>query len=230
MIQSICFDLFNTLVSVARVPESVGRFTADILGIDRLIWRKACFGPEHNIRQATDSFQTLLQLAHSIDPEIPIARVQLAVEERQARFDYALLNVEQNILRVLQCIHNKGIKFGLISNASSGEVQAWPDSPLAELFDAVSFSCHCGKVKPEPAIYHHTLDELAIAPEHCLFVGDGSSDEHFGAYSVGMKPVLITHYLHTGERPERLAKYRDVLFRVVDKIEQLDEGLLQGQK
>ena len=222
-IQAICFDLFNTLLSVGRVPETVGRFTADILGIDRDLWRDACFGPEHVIWQPTDPFQTLLRLAHSINPDISIECVRQAVEERQARFDYALINIGQDRLKPLQRIRMKGIKLGLISNASSREVQAWPDSPLAELFDVVSFSCHCGQVKPDAPIYSDTLDELAVAPEHCLFVGDGGSDEHFGAHTVGMKPVLITHYLHSGEYPERLKKYQEVLFGVVRDIEELEE-------
>ena len=117
---------------------------------------------------------------------------------------------------------NNGIKLGLISNASTSEVQAWPDSPLAEFFDVVSFSCHCGEIKPDPAIYINTLDKMAVAAEHCLFVGDGGSDEHSGAHAVGMKPVLVTHYLHVDEQPERLKKYREVLFGVVSDIETLE--------
>lgn len=219
--------MFNTLVSVGQVPETVGRYTADILGIDRHRWRDACFGPEHVIWQPTDPFQTLLRLAHSLDPDIAIERVHEAVRERQARFDHALINIEQNILKPLQRIRMKGIKLGLISNASSSEVQVWQDSPLAELFDVVRFSCHCGQVKPDAPIYSHTLDELAVASENCLFVGDGGSDEHFGAHAVGMKPVLITHYLYAGEYPERLKKYREVLFGVIRDVAELEEKCLK---
>ena len=222
-IQAICFDLFNTLISVARVPEAVGRYSADILGFDRQVWRDACFGPEHVIWQPSDPFQTLLRLAQSIDPSISIERVAEAVEERQARFDHALLNIDPAVLTSLQGIKGQGIKLGLISNASSSEVQAWQDSPLMSLFDVTRFSCHCGQVKPELPIYENTLDALAVSAENCLFVGDGGSDEHFGAYRAGMKPVLITHYLHEGEHPERLEKYRDVLFGVVLDVKELKE-------
>jgi putative hydrolase of the HAD superfamily len=34
-------------------------------------------------------------------------------------------------------------------------------------------------------------DELGIAPEDCLYVGDGDSNELTGAAGVGMHPVLI---------------------------------------
>lgn len=224
-IQAVCFDLFNTLASVGRVPETVGRFTADILGIDRKRWRDACFGPAHVIWQPTDAFQGLLKLARSIDPEISAERVQQAVTERQARFDFALMNVGPEILQPLRDIRRKGIRLGLISNASSSEVRAWADSPLAELFDVVSFSCDVGHVKPDSAIYTNTLDALGVDAEHSLFVGDGGSDEHTGAHAVGMRTVLITHYLHADEYPERLEKYREILSGVVRDVVELKEGM-----
>lgn len=229
-LRAVCFDLFNTLASVGRVPLSVGRFTADILGIDRQRWREACFGPEHVIWQTTDAYQTLSRLAHSIDPTIPATRIRQALEARQARFDHALLNIEPAILQALARIRDCGVKLGLISNASSSEVQAWPDSPLAELFDVAQFSCHCGQVKPDKAIYSMTLDALAVSAGHCLYVGDGGSDEHHGAYHSGMKPVLISHYLHKNELSEHLARYREVLFGVVRDMQQLEAYCVAAKK
>ncbi len=223
-IRAVCFDLFNTLVSVGRVPESIGRFTADILGLDRKRWRDACFGPHHVIWQFSDPFETLLQLARSIKPDISTNIVQQAVIERQARFDYALINVDQKILETLSAIRQKGIRLGLISNASSSEVQAWKDSPLSDLFDVVTFSCDCGHVKPELPIYIRTLMELQVEAEHCLFVGDGGSDEHLGAHAVGMKPVLITHYLHQYEYPQRIQKYNKVVEAVIEDLVELENN------
>lgn len=229
-VRAVCFDLFNTLVSVGRVPETVGRFTADILGIDRRRWRDACFGPAHVIWQPIHPFQSLLQLAHSIDPGISLELVQQAVSERQARFDYALTNVGQEIIRPLQNLRRKGLRLGLISNAASSEVRAWRSSPLAALFDAVSFSCDCGYVKPDTAIYRHTLEALEIDAGHCLFVGDGGSDEHRGAHAMGMQPVLITHYLHSDEYPQRQEKYRGILSGVVRDVLELDKWFGQEKK
>ncbi|MDH5445907.1 MAG: hypothetical protein OEY52_10140 [Gammaproteobacteria bacterium] len=148
-IKAVCFDLFKTLVDVGQVPDSVGRFTTDILGVDRLLWREACFGPNHNIREPTDPFETLLKLARSLKPDISIDLVQQAMIERQFRFDYALTHVDKDILRSLQSIRNRNFRTGLIFNASSSEISAWPQSPLAELFDVATFSCECGHEKPE---------------------------------------------------------------------------------
>jgi len=68
---------------------------------------------------------------------------------------------------------------------------AWPDSELAGLFDAETFSSSCGLVKPDPKIYLTTLAALAVEPAEALFVGDGANDELGGAERVGMTPVLF---------------------------------------
>lgn len=194
-IKGVCFDLFNTLVNVAQVPAHIGRFTADILGVERSQWNHACYGPLHDICQPTTHAETLRTLAHSIDPHIPATLIQQAVNERQQRFDFALQTIEPVVLALLGQLRRRGFKLALISNASTAEVSAWPQSPLQALFDVVVFSCECGAKKPEPHIYQQALHRLALDASDCVFVGDGGSNEHYGAYQVGMRPVLITHHL-----------------------------------
>lgn len=194
-IAGICFDLFHTLVDVGAVPESVGRYTADILGVDREAWNAACFGPLHDICRWTDHAETVRCLAHSLDPVIPWERIERAAEERQRRFDHSLLQIEPATLMALRDLREKGLLLARVSNASSGEVAAWSASPLAPLFDAAVFSCECGSAKPQAPIYRHALDALGLAPEQCLFVGDGGSDEHRGARAVGLHPVLLTRHI-----------------------------------
>ncbi len=197
MIKGVCFDLFNTLVNVAQVPAHVGRFTADILGVERSDWSRACFGPLHDICRPTSHDETLRTLAHSLDPRIPAALIQQAVSERQQRFDFALRMIEPAVLALLGRLRQRGFKLALISNASTAEVRAWPQSPLQTLFDVVVFSCECGSKKPEPHIYQQALQQLALDAGECIFIGDGGSHEHYGAYQVGMHPVLLTHHLES---------------------------------
>jgi putative hydrolase of the HAD superfamily len=39
-------------------------------------------------------------------------------------------------------------------------------------FDLLVWSCQVGVVKPDPAIYRHTLAELGTCPEETLFIDD----------------------------------------------------------
>ncbi|MBD3610577.1 MAG: HAD family hydrolase [Gammaproteobacteria bacterium] len=203
MINGICFDLFHTLVDVGSVPMHIGRYTADILGLDRDEWNRACFSQAHIITEKTDHFHSVKNLAHSIKPSIPESLIETAVMERQNRFNHALMNIEPGITETLQQLRQLGIKLALVSNASSGEVKAWPASPLAQLFDSAIFSCDVGARKPEKEIYHAALNDLQLNAEQCLFVGDGGSNEHHGARQVGLQPVLITRYLHSAVKMEQ---------------------------
>lgn len=201
--KAFVFDLFHTLVDVAGALGSPGRYTADILGVDREQWNAACFSDAHDICRPTSHHEVVRTLAHAIDPNIPEARIREAVEERQRRFDHALHNVDSETLQVLDDLRSRGLKLGLISNASSGEVAAWNDSPLAARFDHAVFSCNCGTKKPEPEIYRHALEGLGAKAQECFFVGDGGSCEHVGASAVGMRTVIITRFIDEQTRKGR---------------------------
>lgn len=193
--KAIIFDLFGTLISVAKTAGSEGRYTADILGLDRKLWNRTCFSEHHDILNETDHTETVKRMAHSLNPSIPISRIQEAADIRQQRFDMALTQIEPGILAALESLRQNGLFLGLVSNASTGEVRAWTESPLAPLFNTVHFSWECGVKKPQPEIYWMALSEMAIEPDQALFVGDGSSDEHLGAHGCGIDSLLVTYFL-----------------------------------
>jgi putative hydrolase of the HAD superfamily len=67
----------------------------------------------------------------------------------------------------------------------------WENTGLKSFFEVTIFSCAVGIKKPDPRIYHMALEKLKVKPQHCLYVGDGSSYELTGALRVGMHPVWI---------------------------------------
>jgi len=203
-INAIFFDLFNTLISVGDVPEHVGRFTADILGFDREQWNVACFSEVHEICKPTKSEDVLYSLAKSIDPDISRELIMEAAEHRQRRFDYALTQVRQDVLDVLSDLKKRDITLALVSNASTNEVSAWPNSPLSKIFDYAFFSCECGFKKPNNDIYLHAIDFAGTQQENSLFVGDGGSNEFHGAHQVGLTTVHTTQF----SAPHRVERVR----------------------
>jgi len=220
MVKAVCFDLFHTLVDVGQAPDTPGRYTADILGVDREAWNTACFSDVHDICQPTDHREVVRAMAHSLDPAIPLERIHEAADERKGRFDYTLRNIQPDVLETLAELHHRGFKLALISNASSAEVESWPHSPLDEFFDAVVFSCECGHAKPDPAIYEYALQELDLEAGQCLFVGDGGSNEHAGASQLGMHTVLLTrwvsHRLGYAQMQQRRSYCRDEIAQLAE--------------
>ncbi len=225
MIKGICFDLFHTLVDVGQVPDHIGRYTADILGIDREQWNRACFSHEHDITRPTSHYDSVKKMARSLNPAIPEALIQAAVSDRQARFDHSLTVVADDVLNILGQLRAQGYRLALISNASSGEVHAWPRSPLATLFDSAIFSCDVGARKPQADIYHAALNSLGLEASQCLFVGDGGSDEHVGAGRVGLQCVLITQYLNSAVKLQQQRRHVRWEIDHITRLPQLLDGL-----
>jgi len=218
MIKGICLDLFHTLIDVGQVPDKIGRYTADILGLEREAWNQACFSDAHEICRPTDHYTSVKLLAHSLDPSIEDDLIQQAIIERQRRFDYALLNVDADVLDTLAQLNQLGLKLALVSNASTSEVSAWHDSPLAQHFQSVAFSCDVGLRKPQTGIYLHALDTMQLSAAECLFVGDGGSDEHLGARAAGLTPVLITRHIH---QATKLKAQRDRVDFEINRLQEL---------
>ncbi|HEC17823.1 MAG TPA: HAD family hydrolase [Gammaproteobacteria bacterium] len=176
--------------------------------MDKHAWNQACFSDDHEICRPTRHFEVIRVLAHKLDPDIPLTRIQSATRQRQARFDYALTDhVSPDVLNALRKLRNQGYRLALISNASTAEVRAWAESPLQALFDVAVFSCDVGMKKPDPAIYHYTAERLGVDVQQCVFVGDGGSDEHHGAHASGMTPLWLTCHL----KADTIARLRPTL-------------------
>jgi putative hydrolase of the HAD superfamily len=211
VITSVFFDLFSTLLDAGSAPRSVARPTSEILGVSQAAWNEVCFSEHHEIRQPSDGLEIMRRLARELVPGVSESTVRAAHEERQRRFDWAFRRIEPDVLAGLDALRERGIRLVLVSNASTDEVSAWPESPLAERFDAVVFSWEAGAAKPESAIYQRACELAGSDPGQCLFVGDGRSDELVGAHEHGLHPLLMTRFLATTRADERRQRYRDVI-------------------
>ncbi len=56
------------------------------------------------------------------------------------------------------------------------------------LFDGIVVSGEIGLIKPDPAIYHHLLDQFGLCAETCLFIDDSPANVE-SARSVGMQTI-----------------------------------------
>jgi len=79
---------------------------------------------------------------------------------------------------------------------------------------AALFSCHEKRMKPDPAIYRRTAERIGVACARCLFVGDGGSDEHAGASSVGMKTVLYLAMIEATHPTVAAVRPRDTDYEI----------------
>jgi putative hydrolase of the HAD superfamily len=98
---------------------------------------------------------------------------------------------------LLDAIRERGLKTGIVSNSMD---PGWllkrdlDELGLADRLDVAVFSSDVGLRKPRPEIFQRALDELGVAPERTLFVGDRLREDVGGAHSLGMRTVQALWY------------------------------------
>jgi putative hydrolase of the HAD superfamily len=183
--RAVVFDLWDTLVEFpAREADLLKSRLAELAAVDleeferrwRDGYRASQTGP------LADSYRAL---------GVPDEHVAEHVAARHA-FTRIALRLRGGARETLAALRERGVRLGLITVCSEDVPAIWPETELAGLFDAETFSSTCGLIKPDPEIYLTTLDALGVEPRDALFVGDGANDELGGAERVGMTPVLFT--------------------------------------
>jgi len=201
--RAVVFDLFETLVDYDEQKSvDFSAAAADLLGREReefhALWRAG--------RPARDSGSLRNYLA-SIG--ITGEEGRRLVELRRASSLGLLAEPRPGVLDTIAELHRRELGVGLITVCSEDVVDVWDETPFADVFDSVVFSCSCGYRKPDPRIYELALGELGVEAPESIFVGDGANDELAGAEAVGMRAVQVG-----ATRPwsgERISKIREVL-------------------
>ena len=196
---AVIFDLYGTLVDNIDAP---GPYQD---AYKRAIVEMALFldAPSYQFAQSwSDSTGLRMTGAHSsaeqyIEYVCSVLGMQPDAEQVAAahgvRMDLfrSIVGPRPDCVETLARLRGEGFRIGLITDCSWETVLLWPETPLPPYFDATVFSCAVGMRKPDPRIYAIACDQLGLAPERCLYVGDGGSDELAGAERVGMTALRI---------------------------------------
>ncbi len=194
MIKAVFFDLFFTLI----YPGYSDLNEYDIVGITPIEWEKYAENDALYYERAIGKIKTEKEIIDKIVNIMPYdlnkCQIDQLLQRREDRMKRALLTIDDNIMDTLKRLHEKDVKIGLISNADVIDSKYWYDSPLSQFFEEVIFSCDVGILKPDLEIYKLAMNRLDVKPEECIFIGDGGSDELYGAKCAGMK-TIFTEYL-----------------------------------
>jgi putative hydrolase of the HAD superfamily len=100
-------------------------------------------------------------------------------------------NLNPAMIAWIPRIKAAGFRLGILSNMGHGVLQYLrPRFSWLEQFDQLTWSCDLGVVKPDPAIYLHTIRKLNVKPEQALFI-DNLQKNIVGAEAVGLNAALF---------------------------------------
>ena len=189
-IQAVIFDMYETLVTQFCSPLYYGTQIAEDLGIRPEEFLPGWRATEEARATGKLTFEdAMAELLHRHGISGLHRRV---VEKRIAIQADCFRHLHPGILPLLTTLRERCIRIGLITNCFSEEATLIRGSELFPYFDAHCLSWEEGVRKPDPAIYRTCLRRLSIAPEECLYVGDGGSQELESARALGMQAVQAT--------------------------------------
>ena len=186
-IRAVVFDLFGTLIDDSP-PADYGVFlheTARALGTEPERFREVWTA--YDLQRYTGPIESCFE---AMCGELGVADYSYAMTLRLERLR-SLLVPRPDALATLTTLRERGLRLGMISNASSEMSALWLESEFEPCFDAVLFSADERMMKPDRRLYLRMAELLGVEPEDCLFVGDGAYRELQGAAEAGMSPVLI---------------------------------------
>ena len=98
--------------------------------------------------------------------------------------------LDEDLVDVIRQIQSDGYRTALLSNAPADFRGHLDAIGIADAFDVIVISGCEGVMKPSPAIYHLTLEQLRVAPRHAIFLDDNTLNVR-SARDLGIHAILF---------------------------------------
>ncbi|MCR9231774.1 MAG: HAD family hydrolase [bacterium] len=195
MIKAVIFDLYGTLLELTQDHRP---FLQVAKHCTSLSVQAAIHKALVNDCPTLDSYASLLRL-----------KTQLNLERLEQILADDLLKVRlfSEVRSVLEKLQSRQVKIAVISNLATPYIRPFDAHNLRTHFDVVLFSCECGLSKPDPAIYQRAIQQLNLAPEEILMVGDSYASDVVGPATAGIKGI---HLVRSGEDSSATAVISDL--------------------
>ncbi len=199
MIKAVTFDFGETLATGKLDAETYRE------GLLNYLHSLGYEISEAALRGAIGGMLSKLKRMHAKNLELKFEEVyagvlsKLGVPPREEFLDHVYqlysVNFYSEIVpgaeRVLRILHPK-YKLAVISNATSNLCRRiLRENSLEKLFQVVVISRDLGIRKPDPRIFHYTLERLRVKPDEAVHVGDSIEQDIIGAKRAGLKAVWI---------------------------------------
>ena len=212
MIRAVIFDMFETLITHYKCPLYFGAQMAADAGIPEKIfqtlWRPTESDRSIGKIRTEEVIEMILKENGCYTDELLEKIVQKRISTKEECFKH--LHLE--IIPMLTKLKEEGISIGLISNCFSEEAEVIRKSMLFPSFDKVCLSYEEGVQKPDEEIYRRCMAGLGVAPEECIYIGDGGSQELEAARDLGMNAMQAVWYMDNKKKDFfQLEKPLDVL-------------------
>jgi putative hydrolase of the HAD superfamily len=216
-VEAVTFDFWNTLIAEgssgdaregrwARALQAAGH-DVDQAGVERAmtdLW--SWFNGEWAGNRVVGPDAIVAQAITLLDVEPTPELVDEMVATLHEGWDPAVMRTAPGIGEVLEALKAGGLRLGIICDVGmtpSATLRRYLEHhDFLQFFDGWSFSDEVGVYKPDPAIYVHARETLAVGG-HVAHVGDLRRTDVAGALAMGWTAIRYAgFYDDQSDRPE----------------------------
>ncbi|HAH43689.1 HAD family hydrolase [Gimesia sp.] len=191
MIKSVIFDLYGTLLELSQDSKpflNLAQSSSAISLGDAL--RIALTNHCPSLRDCATQLNLMLES-------------DLDILEKNLHNDLERVRLYTDVIPTLKVLATSNIKIAVISNLATPYKLPFSRHQLESYFDVTVFSCDCGLMKPDPAIYKMALHKLDTLPHETIMVGDSLKSDVEGPSRVG---IVSYHLKRTGNITDPLTE------------------------
>jgi HAD superfamily hydrolase (TIGR01509 family) len=156
------------------------------------------------------------QLAASVESDF-----RSRTNQREIPFD-----LREGMPDVLAWLHSRGLKLGLAANQPHATLHVLERHGLGQYFHHREVSGTHGYHKPDVRLFLRACEDLDVAPEATIMVGDRIDNDIYPANLLGMTTVLFRTGRHIAQQPRAPCDVPDVQVRSPDELRSALEALL----
>lgn len=195
MIKAVIFDMFETLVTHFESPVYMGKQICNDMGIAENKFREIWDTTDDDRTLGKRSLEDVIEEILKVNDCYSIDLFEKIIAKRKMSKQECFEHIHPEIIPLFLKLKEMGIKIGLITNCYFEERDVINNSIFIDYFDSVCMSCEMGVKKPDVQIFQKCMNDLEVAAEECIYVGDGGSFELETARSLGMHSLQATWYL-----------------------------------
>ncbi|MBI5288294.1 MAG: HAD family hydrolase [Chloroflexi bacterium] len=129
---------------------------------------------------------------------------------------------------VIKWLHARGLKLGLAANQPHTTLDVLDRHGIGGYFHHREVSGTHGYLKPDPRLFLRCCEDLGVAAEDCIMVGDRIDNDIAPAKLLGMRAVLFRTGRHIAQQPRSHAEAPDAEVRSAAELRAALDVLLQG--
>lgn len=215
-VRAILFDVDGTLVDSLEGFRVVAEMAAAARGysVTREAVRDALNTP------GTGFWELIVPTAED-DRESVIAELRQAAQALWPKVLHEHVSLIGGVSEHLAKLHERGYRLGIVTGSDGHSLTPLDDAGLLDLFDTVVTASDVDQPKPEPDGLHHALEELAVAAEDAVYVGDTALDIR-ASHAAGLRSIGVLS--GAGDSARLSAEGPDALLRGVAGLFALLEG------